>query len=445
MKLFAHTTVFVLAAALAGPVAHADDVDIELEVEVGEPVMISGADGTAYIKISLVGFELVADGAERAPVNLAVVIDRSSSMTGPKFEQAKQAAMMVVDRLGVDDVVSIVTYDTTVEVLVAATKLGGKRESIKERIWALRPRGSTALFGGVSHGMEEIGKFLSDGRVNRIILLSDGLANIGPSSPDALGRLGDAAGSQGIAVTTLGIGLGYNEDLMTRLAVRSDGNHAFVEDVEQLATFFTYELGDVMSVVAQDIEIEVEFGDGVRPIRSLNRAAQIHGRKAHLSFNQLVAKQQRYVILEARVPATAAGAQRPVATVNVAYDHMLTKKRRRLAQRAQVVFSPSVKRVRTAENRDVMITVAELQGLERSQRAIALRDQGRADEAEVILRANAHTLEDQSKRYRSPKLRQSAEAQRQRAISVGKKGQEWNQSRKSMIKEDYSFENNTTY
>mgnify|MGYP003380095548 CR=1 FL=1 len=77
-----------------------------------------------------------------------------------------------------------------------------------------RYSGSTPLFAGVSQGAPELRKFLDKNRVNRVILLSDGQANVGPSSPNELGRLGLSLGKEGIAVTTIGLGLGYNEDLM---------------------------------------------------------------------------------------------------------------------------------------------------------------------------------------------------------------------------------------
>src|SRR5262249_8423165 len=176
--------------------------------------------------------------------------DRSSSMASDqKLDKAKEAALMVLDRLQPDDYISVISYDSTVEVLVPSTHVGNGAE-LREQISSLSPRGSTALFAGVSTGIEEVGKHLDAKRVNRIVLLSDGQANVGPRSPNELGRLGEVAGRQGISITTVGVGLDYNEDLMTQLALASDGNHAFAENATDLATIFSHELGDVMSVIA---------------------------------------------------------------------------------------------------------------------------------------------------------------------------------------------------
>lgn len=114
-------------------------------------------------------------------------------------------------------------------------------------------------------------KFLDRNKVNRVILLSDGMANIGPSKPHELAELGRALIKQGIGVSTIGLGLGYNEDLMTQLAGHSDGNHYFVEDADKLSKVFDSELGDIFSVVAQDIDINIICKDGVKPLRILGR------------------------------------------------------------------------------------------------------------------------------------------------------------------------------
>jgi Ca-activated chloride channel family protein len=278
------------AAPAPPPAPPPGGLDISFDVEVGEPMMIAGQEQSAYIKITLGGFAL-PQPKQRAPINLALVLDRSSSMGGDKLEKAKEAALMVVDRLQADDVFALVTYDSTVEILVPATKAAA-RDAIREQISALTPRGATALFAGVSHGLEEIAKNLNPTRVNRMILLSDGQANVGPRSPNELGRLGEIAARQGISITTIGLGLGYNEDLMTQLAMRSDGNHAFAENAVDLAQIFHHELGDILSVVAQDVQIDIDFAPGVAPVRASGRDAAITGSRAKVTLSRLYARQR---------------------------------------------------------------------------------------------------------------------------------------------------------
>ena len=132
-----------------------------------------------------------------------------------------------------------------------------------------------------------------------MILLSDGLANVGPSSPGDLAELG-ASWREGISVSTIGLGLDYNEDLMQRFAAASDGNHVFVERPCDLAEIFDREFGDALSVSARDITIIIECKAGFTPKRILGRDGTISGDKITLKLNQLQAANERYVVVELR-------------------------------------------------------------------------------------------------------------------------------------------------
>ena len=141
--------------------------------------MLAGKKETNYIRISLTGFEL-PESDVRPPVNVAIVIDNSGSMNGSKIVQARQAAIAAVERLSDHDIVSVVLYNSSVQVLVPATR-ATDREQIIRKIESVRAGGDTALFAGVSKGAAEVRKFLDEKSVNRVILLSDGRANVGPA------------------------------------------------------------------------------------------------------------------------------------------------------------------------------------------------------------------------------------------------------------------------
>ena len=417
------------------------DLEIEIDLEVGEPIMIAEAPGKAYVKLSITGFEPPRT-VNRAPINLALVIDRSSSMSGDKIVRAKEAAVMVLDSLRPHDIISVITYDSTVDVLVPATR-ADDRGDIRQRIMSLSPRGSTALFSGVSHGIQEARKFKTADRVNRIILLSDGRANVGPSSPAELGRLGEQAGRQGISITTIGLGLGYNEDLMANLAQRSDGNHAFAEHADHLATIFRSELGDITSVVARDIDIEIEFDGHVRPVRGLNRDLSIRNNKAKLRLNQIYAGQEKFVLIEVDVPANKAGSQRKLASAKVGYRNLITKKRNTRRDSLRVSFSDSRSKVQKSENKVVMVAANQAIAVRENARAVALRDSGKVNEAREVLNRNSFKLEQQARRYKSKKLSGYAKKNKEDAKHLDKPS--WNKQRKVMVKEQYTFDNNMSF
>ncbi|MFO0726190.1 MAG: VWA domain-containing protein [Myxococcota bacterium] len=440
IKTFVPALMLLSAAAYAKSMSPTED-EVKLTAEVGTPVMLAGKTQTTYLKVGLTGFDLPA-AKERAPVNLAVVIDRSGSMSGDRIIRAKEAAIMLLDRLDERDIVSIVTYDSQVEVLVPATR-ATDRGAIRAKIERIEPRGSTALFAGVSQGAHELRKFIDKNRVNRVILLSDGQANVGPSSPNELGRLGLSLGKEGVAVTTIGLGLGYNEDLMTQLAQNSDGNHAFVENAGELAKVFDAELGDVLSVVAQEVSVKVHFQNGVKPVKGLNREAEVRGDTAYLALNQLYSRQEKYFLLEVEVPAGAAGTSQELATVEVSYGNMLTKKTSRLATAVAVSYSTNLAEVDARANQPVMVSAIEAIGTLNTKRAVQLRDQGDVAQAKQVLLDNANYLDRNATKYAAPKLKSYSQETELDAKNL--EGDNWNKARKAIKKQAYTRDNQQSY
>jgi Ca-activated chloride channel homolog len=409
---------------------------VRLGFDVSHPMLLAGHKQTTYLKIGLTGLALASE-RERAPVNVAIVLDRSGSMSGMKIRRAKEAAIMAIDRLGPDDIVSVVAYDQNINVLVPATKVTDK-QYIFNAINRLHPGGMTALFGGVSKGAQETRKFLVRNQVNRVILLSDGLANVGPSSPDALAALGASLIKEGISVTTIGLGLGYNEDLMVKLARASDGNHAFVEGPEQLARIFNYEFGDILSVVANDVNVVISCSPGVRPVRVLGRDADIVGQTITARLNQIYGRQEKYILLEVEVDGSPAGQTRPLASVSVDYTDMAAKHKAHIEARKSVIFTGSAKLVKDNTNSKVMIAAVEQVANETNKRALALRDQGNIHEARQVLLGNERYLNDNAVKYRSSRLKNFGKANR--ADSDNLSPERWDRQRKQMRKKQYEFD-----
>ena len=389
-----------LAAVLVPRMGGAEQ--IKLDVGLSHPYLLANKKQTAYLKISMTGSEMKS-AEQRAPLNVAVVLDKSGSMAGDKIQRAKEAARMFIDRLGPEDIVSVVAYEGTVNVLVPATKASDKG-AIMGGIDRLAAGGSTALFAGVSKGAAEVRKFLDRDRVSRIVLLSDGLANIGPSSPGELGALGASLIKEGIAVTTRGLGLDYNEDLMTQLARKSDGNHGFVSNSEQLAKLFQMELGAALAVAAQEITVRVTCAEGVRPVRSLGIEADITGRTAVYNLNQLYSNHERYVILEVEVPATAQAETLRIADATVSYTNMATKTTELQARPIEAELTGDQAQVEKHSDPDVMSAAAVQIATLTNALAVTLRDQGKVKEAQKLLFENSAYCRHNGMKYNSKEL-----------------------------------------
>ena len=440
-RLSPNTAAFILIVAFAtlGTAKLVRDyssgrsLQVHLNAGFSHPVLLGGTPQTAFIKIDLTGFRIERE-KERTPVNLALVLDKSGSMNGEKMDQAIAATITAVDHLQPGDVVSVIAYDNFAWVLMPATEVTDK-QVIRERIRSLRAGGGTALYAGVVEGATQLREFLDPNRVNRVILLSDGQANNGPSSPSELGDLGAALIEDGISVTTIGLGLGYNEDLMTQLALRSDGNHSFVEDVENLAMIFDQEFGDVLSVVAQDVTVKIDLNEGIRPVRVLGREAEINGQQVTVKLNQLYSDQEKYVMLEVETSPSASAGEVEIARVSTSYANMITRDTDELRATISAQITDSEEIVQENIVAEPMVAAVEQQGILNEEKAIALRDEGKVAEAEQVLKDNAAYFEHNAGIYGDDKLLGGAEASREAADMLGDR--DWNQQRKAMRADHY--------
>ena len=393
------TLVHSFATALLGALsllplpacAKSSDSTVRLRVELDRPVLPAGSTERAVVKIALDGLSLPRPEM-RPPVNLALVIDRSGSMSGEKIEHAKAAALEAVSRLAPDDIFSLVIFDHEVQTLVSACRVGDRCD-LAECIRSIRARGNTAIYGGVTQGAAELRKHLEDRRyTNRLVLLSDGLANVGPSSPDDLARLGTALGREGISVSTVGVGLDYNEDLMTRLARRSDGNTYFVSSSRDLPEIFNAELGDVLNVVARRVVVTIEFPAGVRPVSFVGREGVIRGQHAEFSLNQLYGGQEKFAFVEVEVASARAGEEREIANASVVFEDAVTQREVTMQARGAASFTAVETEVVAAANRKVQADYAENVTAEAKDKAVVLVDANRRGDAAQELRARNETL-----------------------------------------------------
>lgn len=387
-----------LTVGFAKPQADSSGEAVELRLELDRPVLPTGSAQRAVIKVSFDGARRVRPET-RPPVNLSLVIDRSGSMNGDKIEKAKAAAIEAVRRLGPDDVFSLVAYNNGVETLVSARRVGN-RTGLEEAIRSIRASGGTALYGGVTQGAAELRTFTEDRRyVHRLILLSDGLANVGPRSPDDLARLGGSLLREGISVTTIGVGLDYNEDLMTRLAQRSDGNTYFVESSRDLAGIFNAELGDVLSIVARSVVLRMEFPEGVRPLAFVGRDGVIRGQNAEVTLNQLYAGQEKFALVEVEIAPSSAGSEREVARARLTFENALDLRPVTLRASGKATFTAHERDVIASANHRVQADYARNITVMAKDAAVELVDDNRRDEAARVLRQRSAELEKMARVY----------------------------------------------
>jgi len=416
--------------------AKAPGSGVDCRVEIDRSVLLEGGPQKAVIKITL-DAPPPPEKIERPAVNLSIVLDRSGSMSGQKLEKAKEAAIEAVRHLGPGDIFSVVVYDHNVRTVVPA-RSARHVEWIERRIREIRSGGNTALFGGVSQGAAEVRKNFGGRYVHRIILLSDGIANVGPSTPEDLGRLGAALIKEGISVTTVGVGTDYNEDLMTSLSQNSDGNSYFVESSRDLPRIFAAELGDILNVVAKKVRVIVECPDGVRPLTIIGREGRIRGRTVELYLNQLYGGQKKYALIEVEIPGEKSGEEIHIASVRVSYENPFTQKSETASGRVSARFSDDRAEVHKSVNigvqRDYQLNLNAIA----KDKAISLSDMGKKDEAVSELKKSAGQLRYLGQKYDDEKLLNEAEAMEQQAEQIEEKGMT-RKYRKSLRTDSYQM------
>ncbi|MEO7676931.1 MAG: VWA domain-containing protein [Verrucomicrobiota bacterium] len=306
------TSLFVIGLALGLACSLEAKETLSLKLEPEQNLVLVGSPQELVVRIDLTAARFKK--SKRSPLNLAVVLDRSGSMAGAKIEQARQAACALVEQLADGDIFSLVAYGTSADVLVPAQSVEDK-EALKRTISGISVNGNTALYAGVEKGAEQLARHFSNRKINRVILLSDGLANVGPSSPGDLRRLGQHLAERGVSVTTIGLGDDYNEDLMAGLAESSDANYYYVKDTEKLPQIFAKELGELLDVVARDVRIEITCPEGIRPIGFIGRTEKFENRKASVTLSQFTPGQNRYLLLRCLVNEN----KPEIARVNVSY------------------------------------------------------------------------------------------------------------------------------
>ena len=222
------------------------------------PALLAGLDNKVDLLVQVQAPPMLKATSERSPLNLAIVLDRSSSMGGPPLDEAKRCAGMIVDRLGTRDRAALVVYDHDVAVLVPTTQAANKAP-FHAAIASVHSGGTTNLHGGWLKGAELMAAVAQGSAMTRILLLSDGQANRGVIDPDTiLQQCADLAGA-GVTTSTYGLGPHFNEELMIKMANAGQGNPYYRETATDLMDCFAEEFDFLTALCAKWIHLQADL------------------------------------------------------------------------------------------------------------------------------------------------------------------------------------------
>lgn len=209
----------------------------------------------AYLLLELKGIAGIS--VERAPMNVSLILDRSGSMAGAPLAYSKKACQFVTDQMSQGDQLSLVAFDDEVRTVFAPQDVTHK-DVMKQKIETIQSGGCTNLSGGLLQGIQYVVQGKKDGSVNRVILLSDGHANEGITDRAKLKSIAKKFHSLGIGITTMGVGDGFDEELMEGIADDGGGNFYFIEKSESIPEIFSKELDGLLSVFAQNVQLTIK-------------------------------------------------------------------------------------------------------------------------------------------------------------------------------------------
>ena len=279
---------------------------MELHLKVEKNLIARESVTRRVIEIKLRAPKLMAAREERIPLNLALVIDRSGSMGGDKIDYVRRAAGHVIELLNEKDRASVYIYDDLVDcIMPSAFMTEENRRRCVSAINEVTTRGSTNLCDGWLAGCEAVAQHLNAETINRVLLLSDGLANQGITSTTQLGLHAAEINQRGIATSTFGVGFDFNEHLLERMSNQGGGNFYYIEQPGQIQEIFLQELEDLLNVSVKEVAISLPLANGTVSYEILggwkhtavDDALQIH-------IGALAEGQERSLYLVANLPAS---------------------------------------------------------------------------------------------------------------------------------------------
>ncbi|MCC6526287.1 MAG: VWA domain-containing protein [Polyangiaceae bacterium] len=368
------------------------------------PLLLAGSERTVYARIRIETQALPE--RPRGPVNVALAIDTSGSMMGAPIEESRRAALAMIAALADGDRLAVVAFHTETVVVLPSTELDREvRAEVNRKVAALEAIGTTDLGGGLAAAVREVRGHFDPHGVNRVVLLGDGI----PNDPRSIEPTARDAGEAGIAITSLGLGLDYDEILMGKIAELSGGRYRYVESADKVASFYQEELLRMHTVYARGASLVLTAGPGVRLEAVAGAPNPPSGGKAYVPIGDIARGDSRDVVV--RMKVTPRKADVPIELLDAVLsfqDGVGTGARLERRVFFGAMTSSDAAKVAAARNAEVELAAALAEAGTTTLTALGLAKQGKYVRARALLKEGAEAALSQAKQTPSPALEKHA-------------------------------------
>jgi Ca-activated chloride channel family protein len=347
--------------------------------------LAAGRDQTVDVLIRITPPEVDAGVGKRPRLNLSLVLDRSGSMDGEKMLRAREATAYCIDQLLPVDRLSVVIFDNVIEVLIPS-QLAENKSQLKGLLKEVYARNSTALHEAWVRGGLQVSERLTDGAVNRVVLITDGLANEGLTNVDQIVSQVRGLSERGVSTSTIGIGDDFNEDLLVPMARAGEGNSWHVKTADDMQRIFAIELEGLIAQVAHTVTLGLIPADGVRLSDVLNDFEM--GETGRYVLPNLQAGSFVDVVVQLRVPAQAEGTKMRLLDLRLGYTPQEMKSAEVVKQVFEVEYVSDQVHANLPVNHEVAKAVQMLMNARARAEAIRLMDAGNYVGSRQVLNAS---------------------------------------------------------
>lgn len=352
--------------------------DIHFRPQISNPYIEYQSGGEMLVNLGIRGEEFAPE--TRPPVNLVLVIDESGSMSEHgKMTYARQAAKDMIKKLNSRDRVGLVTYSDYSKVVFPLQRLAN-RVSVLRMIDSIHPTNSTNLSAGLIEGISQLKYAERNGYINKVILLSDGLANRGITDIGSLSVVSGRAAEDGIYITTMGLGVSYEEDLMMNIAEYGVGNYYYIESPDQMAYIFDKEFRQTASTVARDLVIELKLVGDVELLEVYGYTYSREGRSARFNLGNIHSGQERNIRMRLKVPDEKEG-EYPLMSSSLTYRDIGDNRERTTGKKIAYHVTKSKEKVEMNINKQVVAEVRSAEAARTLDEAARFYESGDRDSA----------------------------------------------------------------